>query len=113
MTPQLSVLKTMQGVIGLQATVLYRGVALRVVLDAAGIDRSTARRILFHGHDGFRNNLRLGDIYPQDNTKDDRGAPRFGPMLALRIDGQPLPRELAPLCACCYPTVLGTRTSNG
>lgn len=91
MTPQLTVLKTMECVVRLHGTALYGGVPLRPLLDAAGIDRDVTRRIRFHGHDGFRNNLRLEDVYPSGDASGER---RFEPMLALRIDGRPLPRAL-------------------
>ena len=91
MTPQRTVLKTMQCVFGQRGTGLFSGVPLRTVLDAAGIDKSRTNRILFHGHDGFRNNLRLEDVYPGGGATEKT---RFEPLLALQLNGEPLPRDL-------------------
>ncbi len=82
-----TVLKTMICVLGYRSTQIFTGVPLRVLLDRAGIDRERAVRVRFLGADGFENNLRVGDIY--DNPAD-----LFPPLIAFRIGGQPLPREL-------------------
>jgi DMSO/TMAO reductase YedYZ molybdopterin-dependent catalytic subunit len=82
-----TVVKTMLCVLGYRSTALYTGVPLRVLLDRAGIDRAMAKRVRFFGHDGFENNLRVSDIY--DGPPD-----AFEPLVAFRIHGRALPREL-------------------
>jgi sulfite oxidase len=91
MTPQITVLKTMQCVSRLHGTALYGGVPLRTVLDAAGIVRDRTRRFRFYGADGFGGDLRVEDVYPSTGPDAEQ---RFEPMLALHIDGQRLPRGL-------------------
>jgi len=89
MSPQQSVLKTMECVFGLRSTGLYRGIPVRALLELAGIDRGATRRVRFHGADGFGNNLRLGDLYPASEPAE----PRFEPLVALQLNGQPLGRD--------------------
>lgn len=84
---QQTVVKTMICVLGFRSTAIWTGVPLRVWLDRAGIDRGRAVRIRLFGADGFENNLRIDDIY-------DAPADLFEPLIAFRIYGQPLPREL-------------------
>jgi DMSO/TMAO reductase YedYZ molybdopterin-dependent catalytic subunit len=82
-----TVVKTMICVLGYRSAAIWTGVPLRVLLDRAGIDRSRAVRVRFVGADGFENNLRIEDIY-------DSPADLFEPLVAFRIYGEPLPREL-------------------
>ena len=82
-----SVLKTMICVLGFHSTAIWTGVPLRLLLDRAGIDRERTVRLRFFGADGFDNNLRLDDVY---DSPDDL----FEPLIAFRIYGEPLPREL-------------------
>jgi len=86
-TEHVTVLNSLMCVLGLRGTAIWTGVPLRLLLDRAGIDRQRARRVRFFGADGFENNLTLDDIY--DNPDD-----LFEPLLAFRIAGQALPREL-------------------
>jgi DMSO/TMAO reductase YedYZ molybdopterin-dependent catalytic subunit len=88
---EVTVLKTMRCVVdtpnipGLASTALWTGVPLRAVLDQAGIDRDTTRRLRVFARDGFNNNLRLDQVYgPQAQP---------GPLLAYRMNGQPLPPD--------------------
>lgn len=85
---QVTVLKTMQCVLGPQGTGVWSGFPVRVLLDRAGIDRSQARRIRFYGADGFYNNLRLADLYDAPTSGE-----RFEPLIALRFGGEPLRPE--------------------
>jgi DMSO/TMAO reductase YedYZ molybdopterin-dependent catalytic subunit len=82
-----TVVKTMICVLGYRSTALFTGIPLRLLLDRAGIDRDHAVRVRFFGADGFENNLRVSDIY-------DGPADLFEPLIAFRIYGEPLPREL-------------------
>lgn len=82
-----TVLNTLMCVLGSRGTAIWTGVPLRGLLDRAGIDRALARRVRFFGADGFENNLKLADIY-------DSPPEIFEPLLAFRIGGERLPREL-------------------
>lgn len=91
--PQISVVKTIRCIIdsnefpGLIGTALFRGVALRPLLERAGIDRDRAQRLRIYGVDGFTNNLRLDDVYRAF------GPASFEPLLVTHMNGQPLTRE--------------------
>jgi DMSO/TMAO reductase YedYZ molybdopterin-dependent catalytic subunit len=82
-----TVVKTMMCVLGFRSAAVFTGIPLRELLDRAAIDRSQARRVRFFGADGFENNLRLDDIYAPPSDA-------FEPLIAFRIHGQRLPREL-------------------
>lgn len=84
---QRTVVNTLMCVWGFHSCAMWVGVPVSRVLDQAGIDRERARRVRFVGADGFENNLRVRDVYegPRD---------LFEPLLAFRINGQELPREL-------------------
>lgn len=84
---QQTVLKTMMCVLGFRSTAVWRGVPLRVLLEAAGFDRAPVKRVRFFGADGFENNLRLSDV-----LEGPKGL--FEPLIAFEINGEPLPREL-------------------
>lgn len=86
--PQVTVLDTIQCVFGPHGTAIFRGVPVRALLDRAGIDRTATRRVLFVGADGFRNNLRIEDLYGIPAA-----AERAEPFVALRMDDRPIPRE--------------------
>jgi DMSO/TMAO reductase YedYZ molybdopterin-dependent catalytic subunit len=87
-----TILKTMRCVLnpeaqipGFVGTALWTGVPLRRVLEQAGIDRTRTRRLRLFARDGFNNNLRMERVYgPQA---------RPGPILAYRMNGQPIPEE--------------------
>lgn len=66
-------------------TAIWSGVRLRDVLEEAGIDREATNRLHLFAEDGYNNNLPLRRIYGPD------AAP--GPILAYRMNGEPLPEE--------------------
>ncbi|MEM9663489.1 MAG: molybdopterin-dependent oxidoreductase [Bacteroidota bacterium] len=87
-----TVLKTIRCVVdsnefpGLIGTALWQGVPLRRFLDAAGVDRTRARRLHLFGADGFRNNVRLDEVYRTFSPD------TFEPLLVTRMNGEPLTR---------------------
>lgn len=89
--PQVELVKTMRCVVdshgaqGLNATALWGGVPLRVLLDAVGLQRSTARRLHLFGADGFTGNLPLERVYEPAP-----GVPE--PIIATTMNGEPLTR---------------------
>jgi DMSO/TMAO reductase YedYZ molybdopterin-dependent catalytic subunit len=82
-----TVVNTLMCVWGFRSCAMWVGVPVSRVLDQAGIDRKRARRVRFRGADGFENNLHVADVY-------EAPADMFEPLLAFRINGEALPREL-------------------
>jgi len=82
-----TVVNTLMCVWGFRSCAMWVGVPLSRVLEQAGIDRARARRVRFVGADGFENNLLAADVYEAPSDM-------FEPLLAFRINGQALPREL-------------------
>ena len=83
-----TVLSTLQCVFGPWATALWTGVPLRRLLDRAGIDRTSTRRLRFVGADGFAASAGIDDVYAPEAGE------AFDTLLAFRMGGQPLPKDL-------------------
>lgn len=89
----MTVLKTIRCILdppadlpGLVGNALWTGVPLRTFLDRAGIDQANTNRLRLYAADGFTNNITLDQVY---NVPDDL----FEPLLAFRMNGQPLAAE--------------------
>jgi DMSO/TMAO reductase YedYZ molybdopterin-dependent catalytic subunit len=88
----ISVLKTMRCVIdsnevqGLIGTVLWTGVPLRIVLESAGVDWQSTKRLRLYGADGFTNNVPIESVLnPQPGLAE--------PLLVTELNRQPLTAE--------------------
>lgn len=89
----IELLKTMRCVIdsnevqGLIGTAVWRGVPLRLFLDQAGIDRSSAVRLRLYGADTFGNNITVDRVYGNGNPE------LVEPLLVTHMNGEPLTAE--------------------
>lgn len=94
--PEVSLLKTMRCVSDPNPTVLpgnllyvgtavWTGVPLKAVLERAGIDRKKTNRLRLYAEDGYNNNLPISQVYGPDV--------KSGPILAYRMNGDPLPQD--------------------
>lgn len=90
---EISILKTIRCVFdfneipGLISTGVWTGIPLKLFLDRAQIDTSKAKRIRLFGYDGFRNNIKISDLYKQFD------ADHFEPLLVTKLNGESLPAK--------------------
>ncbi len=86
--PAQTVVKTLRCIVdgndfpGLQGTAVWTGTPLRPFLEAAGLDATRTKRLIFKGRDGFEGNLTLDRL-----TAPPGG---FEPLLAYQMEGAPL-----------------------
>lgn len=84
---QVHVVNTLQCVFGSRGTAIWTGVPLSALLERAGLQRDSTRRLRFFGADGFQNNLRIEDVLEPEPEV-------FEPLIAFRMNGAPLSEKL-------------------
>ncbi len=81
------VVSTLQCVFGSRGTAIWTGVPVRILLEQAGLQRESTRRVRLFGADGFANNLRLPDLYEVEDEV-------FEPLVVFRMNGEPIDDRL-------------------
>lgn len=74
----------MSSATGLTGNAYWTGIPLKLLLDQVGIDFSKAKRVRFHGADGFNNNLLISRLYGS------QPANLLSPMLVTGMNGDTL-----------------------
>jgi DMSO/TMAO reductase YedYZ molybdopterin-dependent catalytic subunit len=107
---EITILKTMQCILqstlrptatGYAGNAWWTGVPLKSFLDRAGIDVNNTKRLLIYGYDNFLNNIPLERI----TKAEERGL--MQPLLAYRMNGEPLPVEHGFPVRLIIPELLG------